>query len=140
MKSYYLLLMIGVLAGCSSVASNTTAEQNDEAYQQYIVAQQLVPARDIKNFKLRRWEALTEYSVLITSRGDDYLFTLQNRCSNIANATSVMVGRNSLIVQFSDRQATIGNPQLLPSKCMIKAIYPLTSDQALALRHLGDQQ
>ncbi len=140
MKVYAILLAVAVVAGCASSTSGLTEEQREQLYQQYIVQQQLAPARDIKNFKLRRWEALSEQSVLITSRGEDYLFTLQNRCSDIANASSVIVGRNSLIAQFSDRPATIGNPQLLPSQCLIKAIYPLTVAQATELRHLGKDE
>ena len=136
MKISAILLAVGVLAGCSSNATSTTAEQSDLVYQQYITAQSLVPTRAIKTFKLHRWEALSEQSVLMTSRGDDYLFTLQNRCSGLDDAAAVKVNNNNIVVQFSNRPATVGNPQLVPAHCLIKAIYPLTVAQATELRNL----
>jgi hypothetical protein len=113
-------------------------KEKDAAYADYIIDEGLISEDRITGFTFRGWQALSDnYLVINTSRNKDYLIQTQGRCSNLNNALTIRLDRTSSmsLSRLGDSISTMDG--IIPEKCFIKAIYPLTESQADDLTQIG---
>lgn len=131
MKTLAQVLLISsvfLLNACSSKPSESLAEKNS-AINAYIDATQLEPVEKVTSFDFHGWNSITDdYLILSSSPKRKYLLAMTGFCSDIRWAHAILVNRtssNTLHARF-DSVSAVNSPQM---KCMIKTIYPLTTEQ-----------
>jgi hypothetical protein len=132
-----ILSSLILIAGCSH-NKGLSAEEKNQAFQDYITVNNIENVSKVTTFTFRGWSSLTnEYLILSSSRKRQYLIELAGFCSEISWANTLIINRSmgaSLHARF-DSFSTSEAPNL---KCMIKSIYPLTKQQKDEIKKLTE--
>jgi hypothetical protein len=116
------------ITGCSH-NKGLSAEEKNQAFENYITINNIDDVNKIKTFKFRGWSSLTnEYLIISSSHKRQYLIALAGFCSEISWASTLIINR-SMGSSLHSRIDSVSTPDEPRLKCMIKSIYPLTKKQ-----------
>jgi hypothetical protein len=139
MKKYTVLLLLLVfITGCSS--TGMTKSERNAAYLAYVASHNIKPVDKISTFTYQGWQSLTDTFLILRTRiKDRYLIQLNNYCPDLSFAQAIAINQSmgSILTTKFDSISVIGSQQ---TPCYIKAIYPLTKDQAEEIARLGKSQ
>lgn len=130
-----ILLATFFIVGCSK--NQLTDEQRDQAYRQFIADNNLENIKSINTFRYHGWQSLTqEFLILSTSIKRKYLIELSGLCHDITYAQSLYINQidaNNLSARFDSFSTTDNRME----RCVIKTIYPITTEQAKFISNIG---
>lgn len=127
-RTGFLTVAAGVmLAACST----PTRPVPNPAVEDYIIANQLETLDRIRTRERDGWVALNNRFVLYKSRRQSYLFEFRRECKALTNiydkAPDLRMDQGTLRARVDTLRG-----------CMISHIYPISSDQRIELKNLGD--
>ncbi len=129
-----VLLMLAVLAGCSTPPR--LDRENPDVFRQYVQQQGLQPVKRVQAFRLSGWQVLDDRWLVVGSAPSrDWLLYLDTPCTEL-RWTEYLVIRQSLPRVLQARFDSVQVPASRDVPCRIREIYPLTPEQAEALRAL----
>lgn len=135
LKFLISLLFVSVLSACATKGGMTNKEKA-EAYQAFIISEQLPELDRITAFKLNGWASLGDKHLIIyKTHSKPYLITLNRGCYDLDFAMAIKVHSDgsTLNTKFD----SISVPGEIEMKCFIKTIHKLTKEQKQALLDIG---
>lgn len=133
-----LLILSGLIfiMGCSN-NKGLSAEEKNQAFENYISINNIGDVNKIKAFKFQGWSSLTnEYLIISSSQKRQYLIALAGFCSEISWTSTLIINR-SMGSSLHSRFDSFSTPEAQNLKCMIKSIYPLTKEQESEIKKLA---
>lgn len=122
-----IIMAVALVAGCSTPRQPVP----NPAVEDFIIANQLESVDRIRTRDRDRWVAMNNRFVLYTSRRGAYLFEFRRECKALTNtydkAPDLRLDQGTLRARVDTLRG-----------CIISHIYPITSDQRIELKNLGD--
>ena len=129
-----LLVVLLILAGCAT--TNMSLSERSEAYDQFIVDEELEALDRITTFRFNGWASLSnEHLIVRTGVNRNYLLTLRNNCSELYYSQAIVINQTGRILQT--KFDSISVPGDFPLRCFIKSIYKITPEQKKAMLAIG---
>jgi len=128
MKWLSLLLVLLALGACASDPVYTVPV--DQTVADYIVAIQLGEVTHIRKGNSDGWTYLNDRYVIYRGK-DDYLVEFRSNCGGLTDNSWI-----SADYIHDHRYLRAGEDTI--RGCIVEKIYPLTNDQRIELRHLGE--
>lgn len=126
-KGLCIIIASALLVGCSTPKRPVP----NPAVEDFIIANQLESLDRIRTRDRDSWIALNNRFVLYKSRRQSYLFEFRRECKALTNiydkAPDLRMDQGTLRARVDTIRG-----------CMISHIYPITTDQRLELKTLGD--
>ncbi len=127
MKKQALVLAAMFLGAC---ASNDEDEQERvEAIDDFIVVSDLEEVASIRSYQQFEQKILNEYYVIVYTRKEQYLLSYERRCYIIYDMPREPDRRADPHAIYADTDTLRG--------CHIKALYPISKEQAAELMEIG---
>lgn len=124
-------LSITVAAALLVACSTPQKPVPNPAVEDYIIANQLKSVDRIRTRDRDYWRALNNRFILYISRRQSYLFEFRRECKALTNiydkAPDLRMDQGTLRARVDTLRG-----------CMISHIYPITADQRIELKNLGD--
>ncbi|WMS89082.1 DUF6491 family protein [Pleionea litopenaei] len=133
-KGALFIVLSFYLAACAGKPSRVTSEVN-EKYKTFVAKQSYEPVDRITSFRFYSWSYLSEdYIILSTTMSKPHLIEFKTPCYDLRFSHKIKVNNTG-----SSLNANFDSIKILDSafpSCYIKAIYPLTKEQAKELENL----
>ena len=126
MKRYAILFVLMFLAACAS----TGQEERVNAVKDFIEVNELATADAIRTFDQLGQHVLNERFVIVSTRREQYLLEYPYPCRD-----DPMTRRPKPDVRRDSNAIYAGSDTF--RGCQIRAIYPITEDQAQELKNMG---
>lgn len=126
-KGLIIIVTAALLAACSTPKRPVP----NPAVEDFIIANQLESLDRIRTRDRDHWRALNNRFIVYISRRQSYLFEFRRECKALTNiydkAPDLRMDQGTLRARVDTLRG-----------CMISHIYPITSDQRIELKSLGD--
>lgn len=134
----YAITLTIFLVSCTK--SGITQQELSALYKNYIVENKLESQDRIRSFRYHGWQSLDNETLIITAtQSKTYLVTLKSSCFDLRNSHAIVIHKsssNTLDARFD----SIATPKFARQKCLIKAIYKITKEQAKEIHSLGKSE
>lgn len=134
-SAWLVATILFVLAGCAS-KSTMTSQERDDAYDQFIIDNELERTDRIPAYRFEQWTALgSKHLILYRNFREPYLVTLQRDCFDLDHAFQLAVESSggSLNAKFD----YVMVPDAIPVKCFIGSIHKINNEQKKQLMAIG---
>ncbi len=126
MKAPTLIVTALALAACAT----SHQEERISAVRDFVEVNELATTQSISTFEQLRQEVLNDEYVIVSTRREQWLLEYVTRCVD-----DPMTRKMRPDVRYNSRHIYAGNDTF--RGCRIRALYPISEDQAQALRELG---
>lgn len=126
MKGPTIIVIALALAGCATAHQ----EERINAVKDFVEVNDLEQAESIRSFEQLGQEVLNDEYVIVSTRREQWLLEYVTRCVD-----DPMTRKMRPDVRYNSRHIYAGNDTF--RGCRIRALYPISEDQAQALRELG---
>lgn len=125
-----IVSLLVLLSGCATNAM--TRAEREQAYNQYIIDEQLESVESIQAFRFSGWNELSDKHLIInTGVNRPYLITLRHTCVDLDFAQGIKINNTGsrLRADFD----SISVPGNFSQRCFIDKIYKLSKEQRKTL-------